>query len=188
MFSKYKKPALQTDNNATNNPLHALPFIDLKTAETPRAILEADFPRLAPLPIHGGWGYSRETACVIDKHDPSVDQNRPFNGVSYEYLFAEYRLYEELIVFKPRGEQFAGIKHRLSRKETRAEDGRSYDVLTFDVVAFRQEDFDRLREQYEGPDGVLNPAFDSDEHEALRASLIHTGERTFWFDITSFYG
>jgi len=73
-------------------------------------------------------------------------------------------------------------------KETRAEDGRSYDVLTFDVVAFRQEDFDRLREQYEGPDGVLNPAFDSDEHEALRASLIHTGERTFWLDITSFYG
>ena len=118
MFSKYKKPALQTDNKPNNSPLLALPFIDLKTAETPRAILEADFPRLAPLPIKGGWGYSRETACVIDKHDPSVDQNRPFNGVSYEYLFAEYRLYEELIVFKPRGEQFAGIKHRLSRKVT----------------------------------------------------------------------
>lgn len=73
-------------------------------------------------------------------------------------------------------------------QETKEYEDRRYDVLTFDVVAFKEEDFDRLKALYEGPDGVQNPAFDQEEHEALRASLIHTGERTFWFDITSFYG
>ena len=63
-------------------------FFDLKTRETPREILEADFPRLGKLPISGGWGYGQPTACIIDKDDPCVDPNVPFDGVSIEYLFA----------------------------------------------------------------------------------------------------
>jgi hypothetical protein len=188
MFSKYTRPTAPENKKASVTEQPPISFIDLETTETPRSILEEDFPRLAPLPISGGWGYSMETACVIDKNDPALDPNLPFNGVDYEYLFAEHRLYEELIIFRPKDQQFAGINFRRTRQNVREHEGRHFDVMTFDVSAFREVDFDRLKALYEGPDGIEDPAFDHEKHESLRASLIHTGERTYWFDITSFYG
>ena len=82
--------------------LKPIDFFDLKTRETPREIIEADFPRLGKLPISGGWGYGQPTACFIDKDDPCVDPNMPFDGVAIEHVFAERRLYEEQIVFRPK--------------------------------------------------------------------------------------
>jgi hypothetical protein len=40
------------------------------------------------LPIHGGWGYTKEDACIIDKNDPIVDPESPipFYGLGLEGL------------------------------------------------------------------------------------------------------
>ena len=163
-------------------------FFDLETRETPREILESDFPSLGKLPIKGGWGYNQGTACVIDKNDPTVDPGMAFDGVSIEYVFAEYRIYEELIVFRPKGRQYAGIRHRILNQKLLGLDGRRYDKLTFEIQAFREEDFERLKLIYEGPDGVRSPSFDASGHEELHNSLLHIGVREYWFDITSFFG
>lgn len=168
--------------------MNEIDFFDLETQETPREILENDFPRLGKLPIKGGWGYDQSTACIIDKNDPTVDPRIPFDGVSIEYVFAEYRTYEELIVFRPRGRRYAGIKRQILKQETIELDGRRYDKLTFEIRAFREEDFDRLKSIYEGPDGVRSPAFDAKAHEELHNSLLQRGIREYWFDITSFFG
>jgi hypothetical protein len=42
----------------------------LITRESPRQIIFEDFK--IDLPISGGWGYSIETACIIDKNDSTV--------------------------------------------------------------------------------------------------------------------
>jgi len=168
--------------------MREIDFFDLESKETPREILESDFPRLGKLPFNGGWGYNKATACVIDKNDPSVDPELPFDGVYLEYLFAEYRVYEELIVFRPKGHQYAGIHRQLMGQKTLGIEGRLYDVLNFQISAFREEDFDRLKAIYEGPDGARNSSFDTKAHEALHNSLLHTGMREYWFDITSFFG
>lgn len=163
-------------------------FFDLETQETPREILESDFPSLGQLPIKGGWGYDPTTACVIDRKDPSVDPTLPFNGVGLEYVFAEYRNYEELIIFRSKGFEYAGIRSQLLEQKTFEADGRQYDVLEFQISAFRKDDFERLKSIYEGPDGVCNPDFDAKAHEELHNALLHTGTRVYWFDITSFFG
>ena len=67
-------------------------------------------------------------------------------------------------------------------------DDRTYDVLSFEVTAFREEDFDFLKELYEGPNGIINPDFDRTAHGALHRSMMRSGMREYWFDITSFYG
>ena len=65
---------------------------EIRSAETPREILAADFKSLGgELPIHGGWGYSREDAVVVDKDDPVVSKGIPFDGVGIEYIFVEKR-------------------------------------------------------------------------------------------------
>ncbi len=167
--------------------MRQIDFNDLHTRETPREILETDFPKLGSLPIKGGWGYDQVSACVIDKNDPVVDPTIPFNGVALEYIFAEYRLYEELIVFRTNGKKFAGINRELMSQKLLSLDGRSYDLLTFQVSAFLEHDFNLLKSRYQGPNGVSNPNFDFNAHQILHNSMLHTGTREYWFDITSFY-
>ena len=136
----------------------------------------------------GGWGYCAETACIIDRDDPRLPRGIPFDGVSIEYVFAEYRLYEELIVFRPREQRYAGIRFEPNRQALRTIDGRTFDVLTWTVTAFRECDFDRLKAEFEGPHGVASPDFDIEAHRRLRNSLMLTAVRHTWFDITSFFG
>ena len=56
------------------------------------------------LPIRGGWGYTKEDACIIDKNDPIIDPDSPipFYGVGYEKIFVERRIYLELITLCPK--------------------------------------------------------------------------------------
>ena len=72
-------------------------------------------------------------------------------------------------------------------QETLRIDGLQYDVLTFEVAALREKDFRQLKEIYEGTDGLEDPSFDLEAHNALHNSLLLTGRRTYWFDVTSFF-
>lgn len=168
--------------------MREIDFLNLKTDETPRSILEADFPRLGSLPIRGGWGYDQSTACIIDKDDPSVPRGVPFDGVGLEYVFAEYRIYEELIVFRPEGEKYSGIRKQLLNQKTIVLDTGRFDVLRFRITAFRDHDFNQLKALYEGPNGAQSANFDHAAHDRLHNSLLCAGEREYWFEISSFFG
>jgi hypothetical protein len=81
----------------------------IKSKESPREILAADFKSLGEIPIRGGWGYTFDDAVIIDKNDPVVPKGIPFDGVELEYIFVEKRIYEELIIFRPKNEGYSGI-------------------------------------------------------------------------------
>ncbi|MBV2235314.1 MAG: hypothetical protein KUL75_07180 [Sterolibacterium sp.] len=165
-----------------------LPY-PIKTEESPREILATDFNSPpGGLPIRGGWGYSQEDACVIDKNDPLVDPSLPFNGVGVEYIFVEQRIYEEMIIFRPEGERFSGIEWELQMKSTVRKEGRIFDNLVFEITAFSDEDWEELRAEFEEPNGYEHPAFDSEAHERKRQEKMVRFTREFWFDITSFFG
>ena len=53
------------------------------------------------LPIRGGWGYTKEDACIIDKNDPIIDPDSPipFYGVGYEKIFVERRIILSLLPY-----------------------------------------------------------------------------------------
>ena len=64
------------------------------------------------IPVRGGWGYSAEDACIIDKNDPIIDPDgpMPFYGVGFEKIFVERRINMELITFRPEAERHLGIQ------------------------------------------------------------------------------
>jgi len=147
-------------------------FITLETSETPKEILERDFPDLPPLPIRGGWGYDMETTCIIENSD---DPDFPLDGVDVEYAFAEHRLYEELMFMRPLDDDgYQDVNFTRTRQMLLQEGDRYFDVLTFQVSA-------RVPEW-------TNPFSPSSGSVKRRRAPRHTGEREFWFDITSFYG
>ena len=166
-------PTLEEDRDCWRE--HRMPrieFITLETPESPREVLERDFPDLAPLPIRGGWGYDLATACIIE---PPDDPERPFDGVDVEYAFAAHRIYEELMYMRPVDDDgYEDISFQLLNQALRREEDRYYDVLTFQVSARPEEWPDPFRTA-------------SDAGKPPRAPL-HIGEREFWFDITSFFG
>ena len=160
----------------------------LRTLDSPRELLAGHFKSIGELPIRGGWGYSREDAVVIDRDDPIVPRDQPFDGVDIEYVFIEKRTFEELIIFRPKGRQFSGIRRELIDQRTVVDNGRRYDVLRFDVTALPDADWDALKAEWEGPDGIQSPDFDHEAHQRRReAATIHYVAE-YWFDITSFFG
>lgn len=165
------------------------PLNPIVSRESPRQILAEDYANLGgEMPISGGWGYTQADACVIDKNDPIVDQSAPFDGVAIEYSFVQKRSWEEMIIFRDKGEKFAGIDWKLLQQSTHMDGGRVYDRLEFQITAFPQSKWEELKAEWEGPDGHQNPRFDHEAHEKKRAECRISLTREFWFDITSFFG
>ena len=162
---------------------------EIKSAETPREILAADFKSLGgELPIHGGWGYSREDAVVIDKDDPVVSKGIPFDGVGIEHIFVEKRIYEELIIFRSEDSRYSGIKWNLLEQRLTSYENRTYDVLSFEITAIPDADWEALKSEWESNNGFQASESKLKAHEKKRneKTICYTTE--YWFDITSFYG
>ncbi|RDI98936.1 hypothetical protein DVT68_10600 [Dyella solisilvae] len=158
------------------------PIAKLVTRESPRQILAEDFNSIGELPIRGGWGYSMEDACVIDKNDPVVPAGVPFDVVGVEYAFVEKRIYEEMIIFREEGQKFSGIKWSLLRQ--RLIYG-AYDVLEFEITAFPESEWDALQKEWEGPNGIRDPSFNIEAHLSRREASKVRITSEFWFEIAS---
>jgi len=165
------------------------PLYPIKSDESPRDILATDFKSLrGGLPISGGWGYTQADACIIEKNDPLVNPSLPFDGVGVEYAFVEKRIYEEMIIFRPDGEKFSGIKWNLLEQNYKFEAGRHFDGLVFEITAFQESDWEELKAEFEGEQGYGHTGFDLEAHERKSQEKMVRLTREFWFDITSFYG
>lgn len=161
-------------------------FEPMPSTVSPRTILERDFPKLrGKLPIDGGWGYTQDDPCIIDRNDPDAAPGRLFDGVAIEYLFAEYRSYEELIIWRKRGEAYSGIRRYLERQQLVRCDDRAFDRLIFTVTALPEAEFDRLKAKMEA--NLDNPGYDFAAHMAEHNALLCTATCEYWFDITSFF-
>lgn len=157
--------------------------LNLNTRESPRQIIFEDYK--IDLPISGGWGYDIESACIIDKNDPTVDKTIPFDGISIEYVFVEKRIYEEMIIFRGTSDKFWGIRWDLEEQRLIKVDNRSYDILIFDVVGFSEEIWNELTSRFDAI--KANEQWDlMEDLNAYRESKAFKFKREFYFDVTSF--
>jgi len=164
------------------------------TKESPRQILEEDyFSKIknsfgGSIPISGGWGYTQEDSVIINKDDPSVSQFIPFDGVGIEYAFIPKRIYEELIIFKPAGQKFNGIRWNQLIQELLFIEQRSYDYHRYFVFGYRDKDWEYLKNIYTDNNGFKNDPEGLERHLEENYSLAICYETDYWFDITSFSG
>ena len=157
--------------------------LNLNTRESPRQIIFEDYK--IDLPISGGWGYDIESACIIDKNNPTVDKTIPFDGISIEYVFVEKRIYEEMIIFRGTSDKFWGIRWDLEEQRLIKVDNRSYDILIFDVVGFSEEIWNELTSRFDAI--KANEQWDlMEDLNAYRESKAFKFKREFYFDVTSF--
>jgi len=164
-----------------------IPAPRISSEESPRDILAADFKSIGTLPIRGGWGYTLEDAVIIDKNDPIVPEGAPFDGVGLEYIFVGKRIYEELIIFRPKDTRYSGIQWKRTMQRLTHKDNKSFDVLTFEVTALPDKYWEELEAEWEASTGFRAAGFDIEAHKKKRDALTIRYVTEYWFDITSFY-
>jgi hypothetical protein len=150
-----------------------------------RQILIEDFKSLnGYVPIKGGWGYTMDDAIIIDKNDEIVDKEMPFDGVGLEYVIVGKRIYEELIIFREKGKKYEHISWDLVSQKLLKEDGRTFDLLRFKVVCFKEGSMNLLNEDLVK---TLHDDYTIEQHNLYKDSLEYYYYTDYYFDITSFY-
>ncbi|MBO7173999.1 MAG: hypothetical protein J6V64_06720 [Burkholderiaceae bacterium] len=138
-------------------------------------ILNEDFQQCRNLVIKGGWGYGPNDAIILQA---TLDM------VSIEYLIVEKRLYEELIIFRPKGNQYAGIEWHLKNQALKMIDGHHYDHLVFDVTAFHEKDWEYLTQDWSKHQAYVGDSEGLAKHEAEREKRQIHFVTEYWFDIS----
>ena len=108
------------------------------------------------------------------------------NFVSLEYHIAKWTIYEELIVFREKGNRFSGIEMDLNDQTLREEDERVFDRLDFRVSCWSDRHWEWLKHDWEQTG--QRDGFDLEAHIAKREASKIVYARQFWFDITSVFG
>lgn len=154
----------------------------------PRQILREHFPNTAnELLIKGGWGYEIEDATVVLEFDPEINPDHRFSGVSIENVFIQKRIWEELTFARPEGERYCGIRHGKVWQSLEVGRAGYYDRILVDVTAFREQDWEALKADWEAHDGYKDDPEGRTRHEAWHNSRQIRFQEEFWFNINNFF-
>ena len=93
-----------------------------------------------------------------------------------------------MIVFRPDGQKFNGIKWELLNQSLRGDDDKYFDVLKFKICGHLDKDWEFLKEDYERNNFFLDDPEGKREHFQKNLNRLICYETDFWFDITSFFG
>lgn len=140
----------------------------------------------AEMPIKGGWGYTKEDAIIIDKNDPVVPKEFPFDGIGLEYEIVERRIDLEFTLLQDEKDRFKDVHWELKKQELIQDQDRIFDKFTVKITALPFEDWRSRRIEWK--ENGHNPDFDKEWFQAKTLELTQYCYRDFWFDITSFYG
>lgn len=143
------------------------------------------FPK-KELPITGGWGFSKESAIVIDKHDAVVPKKQAFNGITLEHEVIDKRIDLEFFHLQDEGNRYRDIHWKVEQQEMMNAGDRVFDKFIIRITALHTDDYkSRLIEWKENG---RNSDFDKEWFLQKSSELTQYCYREFWFDITSFYG
>jgi hypothetical protein len=107
--------------------------------------------------------------------------------VSLEYSIARKIVWQELVISKPKGQQFFGHITGLKAAHTVEQGGRTYDCLQFIVQCCSEWHWAQLNNEWEKSECGRRPGFDVDAHVAKRNASEFTYGRELWFDITDVF-
>lgn len=148
--------------------------------------LRMDFKPLSnvPLPISGGWGYSKDDAIVINPSidDPTYTPGTPFDFDGLKKLLITHRIYEECTIrqFDP----LDGLTWELDEHEEINDAGRFFEHTVFSISGFPSWVWNSLRDDWVSSGRHLNSS-KTRVHGFLRQWFVKSYKADYWFDISS---
>ena len=127
---------------------------------------------------HSGWGYKKEDALIMACESSS-------EGIHNEYVFAEAR--SKIEVQEVLQMYYAGFE-RCNQRLVTAGPNHHYDVISFKVYLFTEEDWNFLKNDYESHDEYKEDEAGFKAHNQMRIQRIKYYTSECWIDIDAFYG
>ena len=87
----------------------------------------------------------------------------------------------------PEGERYCGIRHGKVRQSLEVGRAGYYDRILVDVTAFREQDWEALKADWEAHDGYKDDPEGRIRHEAWHNSRQIKFQEEFWFNINNFF-
>ena len=152
----------------------------VRSRQLPLPRLDRTTPLPDGIPVAGGWGYTREDACILTDDREIAGEEEPI-GLDFEFAFIESRLIEELNAM-PLEEELANIRWKVQTQslERDVNGTPAYDCLTVVVTAYLRSDLEALAAAKDEPS--------SDVMADKRRSLRFMNECEFWFDVSRVKG
>lgn len=150
----------------------------LYLAISPRDLLTGRMPGSgAESEITGGWGFTKEDACVI--HNPkNIGQSVNRDFLKWVQALIDFRNVLEFTQTQPSGERLYVIDSAGYVQENNIQGGRRYLKVLYSVFTVSEAQFRELSYWVKDPK-VTDEMFSQRVRETAREE-----EREFWFDIT----
>ena len=126
------------------------------------------------LAITGDWGYTKETATVIQSSTVPLTQ--------FEHMFASMRAYVEMNMTLEKADRYGSINVNIKKTIEAKEAKLHFHKVTYEITAMKEEIYATFINAYK--EGYGKASFDLTAHfEARKKSTLHR-EVTHWFEIS----
>ncbi|MDO4510431.1 MAG: hypothetical protein Q4B68_01265 [Bacteroidales bacterium] len=129
-------------------------------------------------PFHGGWGYSKDDAVVLDIEKDAF-------AVMFEPEFLEKRAIIETFFSQSKRSRCFGSKSRMLGQSLQCHDGKHYDVVTVEVTAipfiFREE----LLKEYNDNNQFKDDRLGLEKYHKKMESKMIRYKTECWFDLSA---
>ncbi len=126
-----------------------------------------------PLDIDGEWGYTKDTALIINHSNLPLEQ--------LEHTLASMRAHLEMNLTLPKEKRYGAININILEREVIEEDSKIYNKVTFEISAILEEQYASFIEEYKA--GQDDEDFDISLHFKRRHEATLIRKEIFWFEI-----
>jgi hypothetical protein len=155
----------------------------IESAEPFPDLLRHDFLACRDMPVGGGWGYSQSDAITFLR----AEGVKTYDFVGMEYVIAEKRTYEELIIFRQGDARFSGIAIEVTKQALVHEAGKAYDRIDFRVRCWPELCWEALKEDWGKIGHLPSDSYEVALHKLHKVNNMVELDMTCWFDITQVF-
>ena len=146
-------------------------FQTLKSDNDLKEILKAAFD--ADLDITGDWGYTEESATIIQNCSTTLTQ--------FEHMFASMRAYVEMNMTQEKDARYGSINLNEHTRQRIDKEGKFFDKVTYALTAMKEAQYATFIDAYKK--GYGKEDFDLDAHFKARKEATLHREVEHWFEI-----
>jgi len=140
-----------------------------------RKLIKSTFD--ADLPLTGSWGYTKETATVIEALPEGMSLPQ------LEHMITTIRAHLEMNITQEKESRYGAINANERAREESSRDADVFNKITYEVTGIKEERFNAFIKEYK--EGYGKEDFDLNAHFKRRQEATLTREVVHYFEVSA---
>jgi len=140
-----------------------------------RELIKSTFD--ADLPLAGNWGYTEETATIIEALPEGMSLPQ------LEHMVTSIRAHLEMNITQEKEHRYGAINANERAREESSSDAHVFNKITYEITAIKEALFNAFIKEYK--EGYGKEDFDLNEHFKRRQEATLTREVVHYFEVSA---